>query len=117
MLARQVELFADLLTDGLHLAWIGSGADYKEVSERSHIPQIQYTNVGGFLVFSGTNGGQPGGGSGLDYGRGLDNRSNVVSDRRSSPRPHVTLKMVDETIVFIFGLPRWDDCRCPNEPA
>jgi hypothetical protein len=58
-LAALVELTADLLSDGLNLFGIATGADYKEIGEGGDIAQIQYADIGRFIRFSGTGGGKP----------------------------------------------------------
>jgi hypothetical protein len=39
---------------------VAAGGDYEEIRERSHLAQIQHSNVGGFLGFSGAGCDEPG---------------------------------------------------------
>ena len=59
-LAAFIELTADLLSDGLNLFGIATGADYKKIGEGGDIAQIQYADVGRFLRFSGAGRSEPG---------------------------------------------------------
>ena len=55
-----VQLRADLFGDGLNLFGVAAGGDYEEVGERGDFAQIEHSNVGGFLRFSGAGCDEPG---------------------------------------------------------
>src|SRR5262249_28582805 len=55
-----LQLLADLLANRLNLTRIRSGADDEEIGERSHLAQVEYPDVDGFLRFGGAYGSEPG---------------------------------------------------------
>ena len=54
----------DLFADGLDLFGIAAGTNHEEVGKRCDFAQIKHANVEGLLSFGGSDGGEPGRGSG-----------------------------------------------------
>jgi hypothetical protein len=55
-----VKLTSDLFDDRLNLFGVAAGGDYEEIRERGDFAQIEHSNVGGFLGFSGAGYDEPG---------------------------------------------------------
>lgn len=57
--AKLLELFADLIGDGLPLAWIRRRADHEIIGEGRNLAQIEHQEIFGFFGFGGARGNQP----------------------------------------------------------
>jgi len=54
-----LDLEADFIGDGLHLAGVGAGADDEMVGERGYAGEVENDDVGGLFFTGGADGGEP----------------------------------------------------------